>query len=367
MKEVFLFVYIKLSLPSNKGVPMLALKNIHKIYGKDRNQVEALKGVNLNVGKGEIFGVIGFSGAGKSTLIRCINLLERPTSGDVVINDVNLQQLTTKQLRKERKNIGMIFQQFNLLTAKTVFKNVAMPLIINGHPKEYIGKKVNDLLSFVGLSDKAKQYPHQLSGGQKQRVGIARALATDPHVLLCDEATSALDPDTTQSILGLLKKVRDELGITILMITHEMNVIRDICDKVAVIDDGIIVEQGSVLDVFSNPKQEITKNFVRTIINDAIPPTIKASLIAKHRETPSLYIYRVLFKGESTNMPLLSTISKRYPVDVNVIHGNITELQGIPFGHLIIEFQGEPHDIEQALAYIKQQEVTVQEVDIHGA
>ncbi|GGE26405.1 methionine import ATP-binding protein MetN 1 [Pullulanibacillus camelliae] len=346
---------------------MLVLKDIHKVYGKDSKRVEALKGISLEIGQGEIFGVIGFSGAGKSTLIRCVNLLERPTSGEVFIDGVNLQHLTASQLRKERKKIGMIFQQFNLLNAKTVFKNVAMPLIIDGRPKEEIEKRVNALLSFVGLSDKAKQYPDQLSGGQKQRVGIARALATDPHILLCDEATSALDPDTTQSILALLKKVRDELGITILMITHEMNVIRDICDKVAVIDGGVIVEQGSVLDVFSEPQQEITKNFVRTIINDAIPPTIKALIKEKHQENDSMYLYRVLFKGQSTHLPLLSTIAKRFPIDVNVIHGTITELQGIPFGHLIIEFQGEPSAIEQVLSYIRQQEVTVREVDIHGA
>ncbi|GGH84359.1 D-methionine transport system ATP-binding protein [Pullulanibacillus pueri] len=345
---------------------MLVLKDIHKVYGKDKKRVEALKGINLEVGKGEIFGVIGFSGAGKSTLIRCVNLLERPTSGQVLINNVDMQKLPPRHLRKERKKIGMIFQQFNLLNAKTVFKNVAMPLIIDGRPKQEIEKKVNELLSFVGLSDKAKQYPEQLSGGQKQRVGIARALATDPHILLCDEATSALDPDTTQSILELLKKVRNELGITILIITHEMNVIRDICDKVAVIDGGVIVEQGSVLDVFSEPKKEITKNFVRTILNDEIPPTIKTFIKTKHQHSDSHYMYRVLFKGASANNPLLSNIAKQFPVDVNVIHGTITELQGIPFGNLIIELQGKPEDIKQALAFIKQQEVIVKEVDIHA-
>ena len=342
---------------------MLILEDIHKVYGKDKKRVEALKGINLEVKKGEIFGVIGFSGAGKSTLIRCVNLLERPTSGKVLIDDLNLQDISPSELRKERKKIGMIFQQFNLLNAKTVFGNVAMPLIIAGTPKQKMNQKVTELLEFVGLADKANQYPEQLSGGQKQRVGIARALATDPHILLCDEATSALDPDTTQSILKLLKRVRNQLGITILMITHEMNVIRDICDKVAVIDGGVIVEQGSVLDVFTEPKQSITKNFVRTILNDQIPPGILETV--KQKEHYSTF-YRVLFKGQSTNDPLLSDTAKKFPVDVNVIYGMITELQGIPFGNLIVEFRGSESDVQLAINHIQQQDVIVREVDIHA-
>ncbi len=339
---------------------MLKLENIHKVYGTDKKRVEALKGINLEVEKGEIYGVIGFSGAGKSTLIRCVNLLERPTSGKVLIDGLNLQDITPSKLRQERKKIGMIFQQFNLLNAKTVFGNVAMPLVIAGTPKQKIKKKVTELLEFVGLADKANQHPEQLSGGQKQRVGIARALATDPHILLCDEATSALDPDTTQSILKLLRRVRNELGITILMITHEMNVIRDICDKVAVIDGGVIVEQGSVLDVFTEPKQSITKNFVRTILNDQIPPGILETV--KQNKDQS-FIYRVLFKGTSTNDPLLSDTAKKFPVDVNVIYGMITELQGIPFGNLIVEFRGDQEDVQQAINYIEQQNVSITEVD----
>ena len=233
---------------------MLLLNDVYKVYGKkNEKKVEALRGINLSVNKGEIFGVVGFSGAGKSTLIRCVNLLERPTHGQILINGVDLLSLSPKELREQRKKIGMIFQHYNLLHSKTIFQNVAMPLILDGKSKQYIKEKVTQLLSFVGLEDRMSHYPEQLSGGQKQRVGIARALATDPDILLCDEATSALDPSTTESVLDLLRKVRAEFDITILMITHEMNVIRDVCDKVAVIEGGKIVEQGSVIDVFTEP------------------------------------------------------------------------------------------------------------------
>lgn len=341
---------------------MLVLKDIHKVYGKEAKRVEALKGINLQVNKGEIFGVIGFSGAGKSTLIRLVNLLERPTSGKVLINGIDLQELSPKELRKERKKIGMIFQQFNLLHSKTVFGNVAMPLILDGTPKAAIKKKVMELLSFVGLEDKANQYPEQLSGGQKQRVGIARALATDPHILLCDEATSALDPDTTRSVLEVLKRVRDKLGITILMITHEMNVIRDACDKVAVLDGGVIVEQGSVLDVFTDPQTQIAKNFVRTVLNDEIPESVRR-IINETQHDEEHHIYRLLFKGDATKDPLLSNIAKKFPIDVSVYNGMITELQGSPFGNLVVGFKGSREDVERALEFIRQSKVIVREVD----
>lgn len=341
---------------------MLKLEQVRKVYGKNKEkQVEALKGIDLEIEKGEIYGVIGFSGAGKSTLIRCVNLLERPTSGKVIVDGTDLLTLSAKALRKERKKIGMIFQQFNLLQAKTVFGNVAMPLVLEGRPKEEIRKKVEELLSFVGLEDKAGQYPEQLSGGQKQRVGIARALATDPHILLCDEATSALDPDTTESVLRLLKRVRSELGITILIITHEMNVIRDVCDKVAVLEGGVIVEQGSVLDVFSEPKTQIARNFVKTVLNDAIPESITRR-IRDHNDSAEHQIYRVLFKGESTGDPLLSQVAKTFPIDVSVLHGMITELQGIPFGNLLLELRGDPAAIRQAVDFIGQQHVSIKEV-----
>ncbi|MGV3489162.1 MAG: methionine ABC transporter ATP-binding protein [Tuberibacillus sp.] len=341
---------------------MIVFQDVHKVYGKDKTkQVAALKGINLEVNKGEIYGVIGFSGAGKSTLIRCVNLLERPTSGKVLVNGIDLQKLSAKDLRKERKKIGMIFQQFNLLQAKTVFGNVAMPLVLAGTPKEKIKKKVMELLAFVGLEDKANQYPEQLSGGQKQRVGIARALATDPHILLCDEATSALDPDTTRAILKLLKRVRDELGITILMITHEMNVIRDICDKVAVIDGGVIVEQGSVLDVFTDPQTQIAKNFVRTVLNDELPDSV-IRILQDKQDDQEHHIYRILFKGNATNDPLLSNVAKKFPIDLSVYNGMVTEIQGSPFGNLIVGFHGPKDAVDEALQFIREQNVTVREV-----
>ncbi|MCR2823109.1 methionine ABC transporter ATP-binding protein [Lederbergia panacisoli] len=337
---------------------MLVLEDVHKVYGKQKEkQVVALQGINLSVNKGEIFGVVGFSGAGKSTLIRCVNLLERPTSGKVLINDVDLLSLSPKELREQRKKIGMIFQNYNLLHSKTIFQNVAMPLILDGKPKDFIKNKVTQLLSFVGLEDRINHYPEQLSGGQKQRVGIARALATDPDILLCDEATSALDPSTTESILDLLRKVREEYGLTILMITHEMNVIRDVCDKVAVIEGGKIVEQGSVIDVFTEPETEIARSFVRTVLNDATPDSIKELIKANSGKT-----YRIIFKGISTSAPLLSDTAKKFSVDLNVFHGMLTELQGTPFGNLLVNIQGDSEEIERAVHYMKDQAAIVREV-----
>ncbi|QGH33459.1 ATP-binding cassette domain-containing protein [Gracilibacillus salitolerans] len=339
---------------------MLVLEGIRKIYGEGGdNPVEALKDINLEVKKGEIFGVVGYSGAGKSSLIRCVNLLEKPTSGKVKVNGIDLTKLSPKELRTERKKIGMIFQQFNLLHSKTAFGNVAMPLILEGYAKDEIEKKVTKLLSFVGLTDKADHYPEQLSGGQKQRIGIARALATDPHVLLCDEATSALDPDTTNNVLELLKQVRDELGITILLITHEMNVIRDICDRVAVLDGGVMVEQDSTISLFTEPKTAIARSFVRTVLNDALP---EATLRKVLERGVSNSVYRLLYKGESANDPLLSDVAKKFSIDINVIYGTITELQGQPFGNIIVEINGEPSEIAKVVDYIKQRQVTIKEV-----
>lgn len=341
---------------------MLILEDVHKVYGKGKDKtVEALKGINLRVEKGEIFGVIGYSGAGKSSLIRCVNLLERPTSGSVQINGIDFLSLTPKELRKQRKKIGMIFQHYHLLTSKTIFHNVAMPLILEGRPKKEIQQKVEHLLAFVGLEDKLHHYPDQLSGGQKQRVGVARALVTDPHILLCDEATSALDPQTTESVLDLLRKVRDEFGVTILMITHEMNVIRDICDKVAVIENGIIVEQGSVIEVFTTPRKKITRSFVRTVLNDQIPNSVQ-QLLKQNSHSVSHTIVRMIFQGGSTNIPLISHTAKNFSVDVNILHGMVTELQGIPFGNLLVEFKGDQVEIQRAYAYIREHNAVIMEV-----
>ncbi|MEH7363016.1 methionine ABC transporter ATP-binding protein, partial [Priestia megaterium] len=253
---------------------MIKFQRVSKIFESGSKKVEALKDIELTIQKGDIFGVIGLSGAGKSTLLRTINLLEYPTSGEVIVDGENLATLSETELRKNKKRIGMIFQHFNLLNSKTVFENIAMPLILSGKPKKDIKLRVEELLHFVGLEDKAGVYPDHLSGGQKQRVGIARALATNPSILLCDEATSALDPHTTESILKLLKRVNEEYQITIVIITHEMEVIKQICNRVAVMKDGKIIETGNVFDIFSSPRTEIAKNFVQSVVRDDIPQNV---------------------------------------------------------------------------------------------
>lgn len=338
---------------------MITFENVTKIYQSTGKQIKALDNVNLHIEEGEIFGVIGFSGAGKSSLVRCANLLERPTLGKIVVNSQDLLKLSPKELREAKRNIGMVFQHFNLLNSKTVFTNVAMPLLLMNKSKKEVENRVHELLDFVGLRDKAKNYPDQLSGGQKQRVGIARALATEPAVLLCDEATSALDPQTTESILKLLKRINQEYNITILLITHEMGVIREICDKVAVLDQGKIIESGSVFEVFAQPRTEIAHDFVSTVMHDEIPESVH-QLIQTQQSTSQ--IYRIVFVGNSAGTPLLSQIAKRFDVEVNVLFGSITELQEIPFGNLIVKFEGEAKEINRVLMFINQQEVTIKEI-----
>lgn len=338
---------------------LIRFENVAKVYESGDRKVNALNGISLSVEKGEIYGVIGFSGAGKSSLIRCVNLLERPTAGKVYVDGQDITAVSPAEVRQIRRKIGMVFQHFNLLNSKTVFANVAMPLLLAKVPKDEIKKRVTELLEFVGLADKAQHYPDQLSGGQKQRVGIARALSTQPSILLCDEATSALDPQTTDSILGLLKKINEEYRITILMITHEMGVIRQICDRVAVIEEGKIIEEGSVFEVFSRPETETARNFVRSVMHDEIPDSI-TKILQESRGTRR--IYKVVFLGETAGKPLLSEIAKTFNVHVNVLFGNITELQGTPFGNLIVEFQGDQQEIKKALNYIDAQNVNVREV-----
>ncbi|AEH49413.1 methionine ABC transporter ATP-binding protein [Parageobacillus thermoglucosidasius] len=343
---------------------MIEFRNVSKIFKSKTRTVEALKNINLTVEKGDIFGVIGFSGAGKSTLLRMVNLLEKPTSGQIFVDGQDLSKLSEKELRQAKKNIGMIFQHFNLLRSKTVFDNVAMPLKLRKTPKSVIEERVNELLRFVDLSDKANSYPNQLSGGQKQRVGIARALATNPSILLCDEPTSALDPQTTTSILQLLKRVNQEYDVTILIITHEMEVIKQICNRVAVMQNGEIIEEGTILDIFSKPKTETARNFVRSVLKDEIPQSIFNILQSNGKFSK---IYNMEFIGESSGKPVLSQVAKSFAVDVNILFGSINELQGVPFGNLIVELRGEEAEIARAYDFIVQQNVLVNEVVRNGS
>lgn len=330
---------------------MIELQNVSKSFEGALGTVHALQDVNITVNKGDIFGVIGFSGAGKSTLVRTVNRLEKPDSGRVLVNGTDITTLVAGELRRVRKGIGMIFQQFNLLNTKTVFQNVAAPLVINKTPKKEIEKRVAALLSFVGLEDKIHTNVSRLSGGQKQRVGIARALATEPEILLCDEATSALDPKTTDSILALLKKVNQELGVTILLITHEMHVIRDICSHVAVMDGGRVLEQGKVLSVFGNPRHEITKSFVRQVINDRLPPRTVSAILRDGREN---FILKIKLCGDTVNDPLLYDITKKFGISNSILFANVCQLEGTIYSVMIVQFFGGKEQEEQIKAYIGQ-------------
>lgn len=339
---------------------MIELKNIQKVFDTASGNVHAVNDVTLNIDKGDIYGVIGFSGAGKSTLIRCINLLERPTSGQVIVDGKDLLQLNTKELRESRKKIGMIFQHFNLMRSRTVHDNVAFPLKGSGLSKSEIKEKVKNLLELVELSDKENAYPSQLSGGQKQRVAIARALANDPHVLLCDEATSALDPQTTQSILALLKSLNERLNLTIVLITHEMAVVKAICNKVAIMEHGKVVEKGTILEVFNNPQEQVTKNFINTTtsinkIFDMIET--KDPLVSLDHDEVLL---RLIYSSGSAEEPLMANLVKSYDVSFNIIFGNVEVLDGNPLGNLVIKLKGEKKNIEAAINYTKAQGVKVE-------
>ncbi|MDY2904897.1 MAG: methionine ABC transporter ATP-binding protein [Caecibacter massiliensis] len=335
---------------------MITFENITKTYG-GKTHVQALKGISLTIHDGEIFGIIGKSGAGKSTLVRCINMLEKPTTGKVLIDDKELTAMSDSQLRAERKNIGMIFQHFNLLSSRTVFDNIAFPLELAGASKEVIRSKVDSLLELVGLTDRQFNYPSQLSGGQKQRVGIARALASDPKILLCDEATSALDPQTTKSILELLKDINKRLGITIVIITHEMAVIKEICDRVAVIEGGVIKEQGRVIDVFTNPQSETMKEFVKSVINMELPEGIKKLGVTNQPSPDRDMLVRFRFKGAATNEPLVVNVARKFNLDVSVLYGNIDYIQDVPFGYLIVVIMGDMKAQTEAYSYIKTQPI----------
>jgi D-methionine transport system ATP-binding protein len=338
---------------------MIELKNVSKTYYKQRTPFHALSGVSLHVGEGEIFGVIGLSGAGKSTLIRCINLLEKPTTGQVVVNGVLLSGLGRRQLAQERKQIGMIFQQFNLLSSRTVFENVAFPLELNGLASVDIVQRVENLLGLVGLLEKRDEYPASLSGGQKQRVAIARTLANNPKVLLCDEATSSLDPETTMSILGLLKDINRRFRITILLITHEMNVVKSICDRVAVIDGGRLIEQGTVSEIFSFPRHPLTRRLIDSSLHFNIPPEyeqrLRAGRVAEAGDRDPVEagnpLVKLEFSAQSANLPLLSLASRLFEVDNHIIFAQLDQAGGLPFGFVLIEIRGAAENTQKAIDY----------------
>ena len=339
---------------------MIKLNNITKIFTLPDKKLTALDNVSLHVPKGQICGVIGASGAGKSTLIRCVNLLERPTHGAVIIDDVDLTQLSDAELVKTRRQIGMIFQHFNLLTSRTVFENVALPLELENKSKAEIQENTTALLALVGLSDKHNVYPANLSGGQKQRVAIARALASDPKVLLCDEATSALDPATTQSILKLLKEINRTLGITILLITHEMEVVKRICDQVAVIDKGRLIEQGTVSEIFSNPKTELAQEFISSTFHITLPEEYLENLSDTPKHAKSYPIIKFEFTGRSVDAPLLSQASKKFGVELSILTSQIDYAGGVKFGFTIAEVEGDEDAITQAKVYLMENNVRVE-------
>lgn len=333
---------------------MIELSHISKVY-EGANRVEALKDINITIETGQIYGIIGQSGAGKSTLIRCINMLERPTSGSVVVDGVDLTTLNEKQLREARKNIGMIFQHFNLLSSRTVYENVAFPLELQGLSKAEIKERILPILDIVKLGDRLHNYPSQLSGGQKQRVGIARALASGAKVLLCDEATSALDPQTTSSILELLQDINEKLDLTIVLITHEMQVIREICDRVAVIEGGVIIEEGTVLEVFSNPQQETTKAFISTVVADALPPeALEHFKVSDTWEDGTAPLVRLKFTGAVADEPIVAGLVRHFNLDVSILYGGIDYIQDTSVGRLVVILDGNKEKAQAGLDYLRE-------------
>ena len=339
---------------------MIELTHISKDFASGGRTVHAVQDVSLSIGKGEIFGIIGFSGAGKSTLVRCINLLERPTSGSVTVDGKEMTALSARELRQARKKIGMIFQHFNLMPSRTVFGNVAYPLRGSGLSREQIADKVHRLLELVGIGDKAEAYPKQLSGGQKQRVAIARALANDPNVLLCDEATSALDPQTTKAILRLLKNLNEKLGITVVIITHEMAVVKEICDRVAVMEHGRVVEQGEVFNVFADPRQEITRSFIHTTSNlRKIEELIEEDSPVVQLK-PGELIVRLSYIQRNVSEPLISTVSRKFDITLNIIFSDVAIVQNAPIGGTVAIISGERAQITQAMQYLSEKNVGVE-------
>jgi D-methionine transport system ATP-binding protein len=338
---------------------MIEIKNVNKVFYQGEKAIHALSDINLKIEQGSIFGVIGASGAGKSTLIRCVNLLERPTGGHVVVDGVDLTQLSEQELTQTRRKIGMIFQHFNLLSSRTVFHNIAFPLELAGMSKDKIKTKVEDLLVLVGLADKRDVYPANLSGGQKQRVAIARALASDPKVLLCDEATSALDPATTISILELLRKINKEINLTILLITHEMAVVKGICEDVAIIGDGKLVENGKVGDIFAHPKTELAREFIRSTLDLSIPVDYQERLHSERIEN-SYPLVRLEFTGASVDAPVISHVAREFNIDICILSSNMDYVGGVKFGLMLAEFIGSEACAEKTMQYLKEQKIELE-------
>lgn len=341
---------------------IIQLKDIDVTFHNEGKTIEAVKDVSINVNKGDVFGVIGYSGAGKSTLVRVINLLQKPTSGTVIVNNQNLTKLSAKDLRKSRRNIGMIFQHFNLMNSLTVYGNVDFPLRDSNLSKAECKQKIDKLLKIVGLADKAKNYPSQLSGGQKQRVAIARALANDPEILISDEATSALDPKTTTEILDLLGSLNKELGITIVIITHEMDTIKQICNRVAVMESGQLIEEGSLLSIFGNPKKQLTKDFVNTSTHiGSVLDEIRDSGIVNKL---SGRLIELNYIGDSTNEPIVVELYKRFEVEANILFSNIERLQNTTVGIMLFALTGDDKKVEEAIQYLNSLNVNVKEISL---
>lgn len=345
----------------NSDKTIISFENLSKRYEKKGQIFVALDNVTFKVNKGDVYGLIGFSGAGKSTLLRMVNALETPTEGKVFVKGVDLTSLKESKLREIRKDIGMIFQEFNLLETKTVFDNIAIPLVLRHDNKQKIKARVEELLKFVGLEDKAKALPGELSGGQKQRVGIARALATEPEILLCDEATSALDPDTTESILNLLARVNKELNVTILFVTHTIRVVQKLCNKVAILEHGKLVENGSVIDIFSKPKSTIAKRFVETVIPSKIPESIVAEL---KKYEANYKVIRIFFHAEHATDDVIWQINTKLGVHTNVMFASVTELQGRVLSIISLQLTGNEEDFKKVEDYINSHGIAFEEVPV---
>lgn len=341
---------------------MIEFKDISKQYELKGQTLHALNQINLQIPTGSIFGIIGYSGAGKSTLIRLINLLERPSSGRIIINGTDFTALDAKALRQERASIGMIFQHFNLMQTKTVTANIEMPMKLLGWSKAEREKRLEELLDFIDLKHKRHAFPDELSGGQKQRVGIARALANHPKILLCDEATSALDPQTTKSVLQLLKKINEEQGITIVMVTHEMDVIETVCDYVAVMEKGDVIETGSTLQIFSQPQHPTTKNFIQTVLQQHLPVNILTNLENQNHNS----IYCLKFLGSSAQETVIQAVIKQFNISLNILFANMTEINGTVIGQMFIQLLGDAQEIQAAIKFLEQHGVQVDQAGVQA-